>query len=98
MKEAFDRQINGLSGIISTLEGDIDHYKSGVTTGDTFFASFLSHKNITSLNRGILAALIDEILVHENKEVTVKFKFPNQFVRVLEFIEENNVEAAAEVG
>jgi len=94
MKEAFDRQIDGLSGIISTLEGDIEHYKSGVTAGDAFFSSFLSHKNITSLNRGILAALVDEILVHEDKEITVRFKFTNQFERVLELIEENSLEAS----
>ena len=94
MKEAFDRQIDDLKGKISTLEGDIEHYRSGVTTSDAFFASFLPHKNISSLNRGVLAALVDEILVHEDKEVTVRFKFANQFERVLEFIAENNDEPA----
>jgi len=94
MKESFDKQIADLGDMISTLEGDIARYKSGVTTSDAFFTSFLSHKNIKSLNRGILAALIDEILVHEDKEITVRFKFANQYERVLEFIEENKVEAA----
>jgi len=94
MKEAFDRQIDGLAGKISTLEGDIEHYNSGVTTSDAFFTSFLSHKNIKGLNRGIITTLVDEILVREDKQITMRFKFANQFERVREFIEENSLEAS----
>lgn len=49
----------------------------------------MKHKNITELNRGILAELIDTIYIHENNEITIKFNFADQHKRLLDFISNN---------
>ena len=41
--------------------------------------NFKTHKNITELDRNIITELIDYIEVHENKKITIYFKFINQF-------------------
>ena len=78
------------------LESDIERFSGGIKSSDSFFTSFLANRNITCLDRGVLTALVDVILVHEDKRITVKFKFANRFERVLEFIEENKAVAAGE--
>jgi len=96
MRDEFDGQIIALSEMIAAVESDIKRYSDGITTDDPFFTSFLANKNITSLDHGVLSTLVDMIHVHEDKRTTIAFKFPNQFERARELIEETKVEATAE--
>ena len=54
---------------------------------DSGFGFTVKHKNIQTLNRGILVELIDTIWVHENGEITVDFNFADGFQRVVDYIE-----------
>lgn len=90
MKGVFDQQIGTLNQQITVLESDIERYEKGVDTEDQMLTAFLENKNIKALSRGALASLVDMILVHESKEITIRFKFANQFERVLEYIRENS--------
>ena len=40
--------------------------------------NFKKYKNITELDRDIVTELIDCIEVHENKKITIHFKFMNE--------------------
>ena len=53
------------------------------------FELFLKHKNVRELNRSLLVELIETIYVHEDKKVTVVFRFANELKRVVEYVEEN---------
>ena len=54
--------------------------------------TFLKHKNISHLERGILVELVNTIYVHEGGELTIEFNFADQHRRVLEYIESNRRE------
>jgi hypothetical protein len=61
----------------------------GVTTEEDIFTEFLKYKNIKKLERNILVELVDAIYVHENKEITIKFRYENDLKRITEFVEIN---------
>jgi hypothetical protein len=46
-------------------------------------------KGINELSRDIMLELIDYIYVHENGNITIKFKFEDEFKRCLESINNN---------
>ena len=46
-------------------------------------------KDLTELSRDIIIELIDCIYVHENGDITIKFKFEDEFKRIREYIENN---------
>jgi len=52
--------------------------------------NFKSHKNITELDRDVVKELIDYIEVHENKKITIHFKFMDELNKILEYIEDEN--------
>ena len=52
--------------------------------------NFKNHKNITELDREIITELIDYIEVHENKKITIHFKFMNELNKIIEHIDEEN--------
>ncbi len=52
---------------------------------------FREQKGISELSRDIMMELIDCIYVKENGDITIKFKFEDEFKRCLEYIENNNV-------
>lgn len=64
----------------------------GVDTDDPYLTTFLKHKNISHLERGILVELVDTIYVHEGGELTIQFNFADQHRRILEYIESNRRE------
>ena len=61
----------------------------GVDANDPYLTTFLKHKNITELNRGIAVELIDTIYVHADGQITIDFSFDDELKRVLDFIENN---------
>lgn len=89
MKAKFEAKATEIQSAISNLKAEIELSSKGVGSDDPYLKMFLKHKNITELNRGILVELIDTIYIHEDKEITIKFKFADQHKRMLEFIENN---------
>ena len=41
------------------------------------------------MTRPILIELVDEILIHEDKKITIVFKFQNPYKEAMEYIEMN---------
>lgn len=87
MKKRFELQINGLQEIIASLETKKESLDIQPSSTETYLTEFLSSKNISRLNRGILAALIRMIYVHENGELTIQFNFSDQTLQLLEHME-----------
>ena len=54
-----------------------------------FISHFKQYGNIDSLNRPMVVELIDEILVHEGGNITIKFKFNDAYENVVNYIEMN---------
>ena len=89
MKAKFEAKADSMKNAIVNLKAEIELSSKGVGNNDPYLQMFLKHKNITELNRGILAELIDTIYIHENNEITIKFNFADQHKRLLDFISNN---------
>ncbi len=84
---------------VETLQAQVEHikaeqeaYAKGVTTQDPYLSTFLAHRNIKSLTRGLLVELVDTIYIHEDGTVDIVFNFADQYRRIVEFIENNKNE------
>lgn len=60
--------------------------------------AFMKYQNIEALNREILVELVDYIRVHENGNISVKFKFTDELRKIAEYIEINTTEDTAVAG
>lgn len=90
MKSRFEIKAEEIRRIISNIETEIQSSSKGVGDNDPYLKTFLKYKNIKELNRGILIELIDAIYIHENNEITIQFKFADQYKRLKEFIKDNH--------
>lgn len=89
MKHNFSEKTEQLKQSILEIEKERDTIAKGINSSNTYFEQFIKYKNITKITREILVELIDVILIHKNKDITIKFKYGDQYKRVLEFIENN---------
>lgn len=80
-----DAQVQQLSRIIGSLATEQAQRNEGVSTNVPLFDAFLQNQSIWQLDSGPLAALIEVIYVHANKEITLVFKSSGQFARVMAF-------------
>lgn len=90
LKGKIAEQIQQLEQNISYLKAEIQVMANGIETDDPYLSTFLKHKNIQSLNRGILVELIYMVWVHENREITVDFNFADEYQRVADYIENSH--------
>ncbi len=95
MKEKFDGQLEQLTKIVATLEEEKRQLNDGLTTKENpLFTYFLKHRNIQNLDRSVMSSLLDVVLVHEGKDITVVFKYTDQCERLLALVEEGAEESA----
>ena len=89
MKEKFETQAEQLKVTIEHIKEEIEVMGEGITSDNPYLTTFLKHKNIQTLTQGILSELVKDISVHEGGEITIVFKFEDQFRRIVDFIENN---------
>ena len=63
----------------------------GIDTENPYLTTFLKHRNIEKLSRGLLVELVNAIYVHEDKSIEIEFNFADQYRRIAEYIENNKV-------
>lgn len=89
MSEDYERQAEALNKVLRTLTDEQEQLENGVDAESPFLAAFLKYQNIDKLTREILAELIDHIKVYEGGNISVKFKYADEFRRMAEYIELN---------
>lgn len=89
LKEKQEAKASDLKLAMNKLNTEISLLAKGVTTENIYFREFLQYKNINELDRNILVSLIDTIKVHEDKHITIKFNYADEYLRIMEFIENN---------
>lgn len=98
LKSKMTGQIQQLEENVSYLRKEVQAINNGIGADDPYLAAFLKHKNVQSLNRGILVELIKVIWVHENGEITVDFNFADEYQHILNYIEsDHDTPSVAEV-
>ena len=89
LKQNLTGKIESLDKMIKSLTDTAKSYEDGVSDENDFIAHFKKFGKIKSLTRNLLLELIDEILIHEGGNITVKFKFDDAYKEALEYIEMN---------
>lgn len=89
MKARFEEQISQTENTLLNLAEEQRRIGQGVDTSNPVFLDFLKHKNISKLDRSLLVELVDTIYVHEEKEITILFRFQDELKNILEFVETN---------
>lgn len=82
----FYREING--------NAERAELANGVKSEHPALVAFTKHQNIDQLSRELLVELIDHIKVYENGNISVRFKFADEFRRIAEYIEINTTKPA----
>jgi len=92
MKKQFEEKEQQLKQDIANLEEENEDMAQGVTSSNPYFDAFLKHRNIQSLERGIVTELVKAIHIHEGGDMTIDFNFADQHRRIVEFIDNNRKE------
>jgi hypothetical protein len=89
MREDYDRKAEELEQSLKLLDREQEELDKGADTEEPILATFRKYENITQLTREVLIDLIDEIKVHENRSITVKFKFADRMSEICKIIADN---------
>lgn len=87
MKEDYERRIEAINEVIGNLQEEKAELGNGINLENSFIEDFRMYENIRNLTRDVLIELIDTIRVYENGNISVRFKFANEYHRVEEYIE-----------
>ncbi len=88
-KQKYENDIERIKQNIERLENEKQKYENQSISSNEWIEKFKEQKGITELSRDIMMELIDYIYVHENGNITIKFKFQDELKRCLEYIENN---------
>lgn len=89
MKDKYEEQYAQLKQSIKSLREEQAILAEGVNSDNPYLKHFQKHNGIQELTRGILIELVENIFVHEDKGITIQFKYADQHRRIVEFIENN---------
>ena len=90
MGEDYEQQAESINTVLRTLREERDQLENGMDAESPFLTAFLKYQNIEKLTRDILIELIDHIKVYEGGNISVKFKYADEFRRMAEYIELNS--------
>ena len=95
MREDYERQAEAISRVIDNLKAERDEAEKGVDAENSFLTAFRKYENIDKLTRDILIELVDYIKIYEGGDISIRFKFADEYRRVAEYIEANEQQKAA---
>ncbi|MCL2445707.1 MAG: recombinase family protein [Oscillospiraceae bacterium] len=89
MKAKFAEQLVQLITVIDKLTEEQRQLGNGVTSENAALVAFSKHRNLHALDRAVLLELVDKIHVHEDKQLTVTFRFADELARIIEYVQIN---------
>jgi DNA invertase Pin-like site-specific DNA recombinase len=87
-KAEFDKHICEANDAILRLNSERNSIMSGLTQQQGWLSQFKQYKNIRKLTRNVVVALIDRIMIRENKDIDVQLMHQDQFAAIAEFLSE----------
>lgn len=79
MKAAFDARQRRLAQHIQALEAEKQRLADASAAALSPYRRLLKEQDLETLDRGLLTALVDRILIGENKQVTIRFQYADPF-------------------
>ena len=89
LKEIYQKKFEKNNETVAALEKQIREISEGIGSENDFIANFKRTGNIIKLTRSMLTQLVEEILVHEGGNITIRLKCKDAFEQVLDYIEMN---------
>ncbi|MFT4008003.1 MAG: recombinase family protein, partial [Lacrimispora sp.] len=87
MSQDYEQQIAALDGVLDNLHAEQNELQNDIDAESPCLTAFKKLENIDKLTREILIELVDHIKVHENGNISIKFKFADQLRRIMEYID-----------
>jgi len=94
LREDYEKQAAAVQAVIDNLKMERAEVENGVDAENGFLVAFRQYENIDKLTREILIDLVDHIKIYEGGDISVRFKFADEYRRVAEYIEANTQKAA----
>ena len=82
-RQRYEKDIDRIKDSIYNLDNQKEKQEKIVNGNSLWIENLKKQKNITKLDRDIIIELIDYIEVHENKTITIHFKFMNELNKLL---------------
>ena len=89
----YEKSIENLNNEIKVYENKIESSLRDIKEDEYWIEHFRRNKKIKSLSREVIEELIDCIYIHEGGNITIKFKYQDEYERALKSIE-NEMEVA----
>lgn len=87
--ESYIRKINELEEVIEYLYKEKAEYEVQVKSENSWIKIFKKNQNITELTKDVINELIDCIYIHEGGDITISFRFNDEYQNALNYIKEN---------
>lgn len=84
----YDKNIDNIKNEINALKNVYDENIQELKKDNYWIDLFKKNKNIKEVNREIIYDVIDTIYVHEGGNITIKFKYEDEFHKALELLKE----------
>lgn len=88
-KEDYNIQINKIKKEIERISSELKETGTYSCVNKEWIYRFESNKQIQELNNKIINELIEDIFVSENGNITIKFKYQDEFEEAIKFVKEN---------
>jgi ElaB/YqjD/DUF883 family membrane-anchored ribosome-binding protein len=90
VREEAEKKLEQIRETLRTLSAEQKRASRGIQANNNYFERFLKYQNVEKLDRLMLIELIDKIYVNEDKSLKIQFNFNNQYLLIMDFIEQNN--------
>jgi len=92
IREETEKKLEQIRATLQMLSVEQLNAARGVAANNEYFERFLKYQNIEAVDRLMLVELIHGIYINEDKSVKVEFNFDDQYMRIMDFVQENTVE------
>ena len=92
VREEAEKKLEQMRATLLALSAEQQRAAQGVKANNEYFERFLKYQNVEALDRFMLIELIERIYINEDKSVKVEFNFSDQYLRILDFVQENTAE------
>ena len=86
--ETYTNSMNEIKNNIKNIEEELNKFKKNDNNA-IWIDKFVKYKNITQLSKEVIDELVDDIFIHEGKEITIKFKYEDEYQRAIDYIKRN---------
>lgn len=86
-KVVFETNINEAKKGIVLLNKEMGKIINLLESNNEWIDSFKKYRTIKLLNRRIIVSLIEKIIVHEGNRIEIVFKYQDEYLNILDFVE-----------